>query len=147
MASSWSVTLAMALTTTTGFCACRPFTIAAARSIALASSTEVPPNFITIIGDTFFAADRRRATQMKCHIRIFGRCHPQRTQRSSIEISLDLEQLGVEQDRAGRPADRVVGKHGELPVQHAAGTQAAHRGRHSVAAVGIEPRLRAVYCS
>src|SRR5712692_11571091 len=141
MASSWSVTLAMALTTTTGFCACRPFTIAAARSIALASSTEVPPNFITIIGDTFFAADRRRAAQMECHIRIFGRCHPQRTQRSSIEISPGLEQFGVEQGRAGRPANGVMRKHGELPIQHATRTQAAYRGRHSVAPVGIEARL------
>jgi hypothetical protein len=41
--------LAMALTTITGFLATRPFTMDAVRSIALASSTEVPPNFITII--------------------------------------------------------------------------------------------------
>ncbi len=50
IASNWSVTLAMALTTTTGFCALRPLTIVAARSMALASCTEVPPNFMTIIG-------------------------------------------------------------------------------------------------
>jgi hypothetical protein len=42
--------LAIALTTTTGFLAARPLTIDAVRSIALASSTEVPPNFITIMG-------------------------------------------------------------------------------------------------
>ena len=52
MVSSVSVTRAMALTTTTGFCGTRSLTIAATRSMALASSTEVPPNFITIIGVT-----------------------------------------------------------------------------------------------
>ncbi len=50
MVSSVSVTLAIALTTTTGFCGRRPWTIAATRSMALASSTEVPPNFMTIMG-------------------------------------------------------------------------------------------------
>ena len=46
---SWSVTLAMALTTTT-VClpaATRPATMAAVRLMAVGSSTEVPPNFIT----------------------------------------------------------------------------------------------------
>src|SRR5438270_10003590 len=50
MVRSVSVTLAMALTTTTGCCDWRPATIEVTRSMALASSTEVPPNFITIIG-------------------------------------------------------------------------------------------------
>ena len=46
--SNWSVTLAMALTTTTGFCpATRPATMAAVRPMAAGSSTDVPPNFIT----------------------------------------------------------------------------------------------------
>ena len=47
--SNWSVTLAMALTTTTGLLppAARPATIAAVRPIAAGSSTDVPPNFIT----------------------------------------------------------------------------------------------------
>src|SRR5207248_5818019 len=49
-ASSWSVTLAIALTTTTGKRSRLAATIVAARSTAAASSTEVPPNFITIIG-------------------------------------------------------------------------------------------------
>jgi hypothetical protein len=46
---SWSVTLAMALTTTTGCLprATRPATMAAVRLMAAGSSTEVPPNFIT----------------------------------------------------------------------------------------------------
>src|SRR4029077_19609946 len=48
-ASNWSVTFAMAETTTIAESPffLRPATIAAVRSIALASSTEVPPNFIT----------------------------------------------------------------------------------------------------
>ena len=47
--SNWSVTLAMALTTTTGLLppATRPATMAAVRPMAAASSTDVPPNFIT----------------------------------------------------------------------------------------------------
>ena len=47
--SNWSVTLAIALTTTTGClpCATRPATMAAVRPMAAGSSTEVPPNFMT----------------------------------------------------------------------------------------------------
>jgi hypothetical protein len=47
--NSWSVTLAMALTTTTGLLpiATRPATMAAVRPMAAESSTDVPPNFIT----------------------------------------------------------------------------------------------------
>ncbi len=48
-ASSWSVTLDMAETTTTGRLpwATRPATIEAVRLMAVASSTDVPPNFMT----------------------------------------------------------------------------------------------------
>src|SRR5689334_2319220 len=49
---SWSVTFAIALTTTTGSSRRRPLTICAARSIAAASCTDVPPNFITIMGSS-----------------------------------------------------------------------------------------------
>ena len=47
--SSWSVTLAMALTTTMGCLprATRPATMAAVRRMAAGSSTDVPPNFMT----------------------------------------------------------------------------------------------------
>src|SRR5208337_4645235 len=46
---SWSVTLARALTTTTGCLpmATRPATMAAVRLMAAGSSTDVPPNFMT----------------------------------------------------------------------------------------------------
>src|SRR5579859_5364518 len=50
MARSWSVILASALTTTTGRSGRRSRTMAATRSMAWASCTEVPPNFITIMG-------------------------------------------------------------------------------------------------
>jgi hypothetical protein len=63
MASNWSVTLAMALTTTTGFWGRRALTMAAARSIASASCTDVPPNFMTIIQDSC-ATDFRQSTRM-----------------------------------------------------------------------------------
>src|SRR5580700_10235954 len=85
MVRSWSVTLAMALTTTTGFSASRPFTMAAARAMALASCTEVPPNFMTIMKDTL-AADQRSGTQIDSGCR----------QGFSIEVAPDLQQLSVQ---------------------------------------------------
>ena len=64
MVSSVSVTLAMALTTTTGFCGRRPLTMDATRSMALASSTEVPPNFMTIMGGSLAA--HGRGSNVRC---------------------------------------------------------------------------------
>jgi hypothetical protein len=49
MVTSWSVTRAIALTTTIGLCSKRVATIFATRSIARALSTDVPPNFMTIM--------------------------------------------------------------------------------------------------
>src|SRR5947209_17570727 len=129
MVSSVSVTLAMALTTTTGFCGKRPLTMAATRSMARASSTEVPPNFITIIGVTSFAG--RWQTWMR---RVRGR--EARTGRaelvekksagqaellwrcSSSQIAFGLQQFGVEHGRPGSSADSVVRQHGKFPVEH-----------------------------
>src|SRR5690349_17590122 len=59
MARSWSVILANALTTTTGRSGRRSRTMAATRSMLWASCTEVPPNFITIIGITSTTEARR----------------------------------------------------------------------------------------
>src|ERR1022692_57890 len=125
MVSSVSVTLAMALTTTTGFCCRRSFTIAATRSMARASSTEVPPNFITIIGVTSWQS--------------YGSAG-----QVSIEVTLGIEQLRIQHRRAGGSADGVVRKHGELPIEHPAGPQPAHRCGHACSHVDIKPRLRAV---
>ncbi len=49
MASSLLVVLPIAETTTTGLRSTRDLTIPATRSMAAADSTEVPPNFMTII--------------------------------------------------------------------------------------------------
>src|ERR1700685_3060013 len=125
----------MALTTTTGFCGSRPLTISAARSIALASCTEVPPNFMTIIGSGTSAADERDQTSHFCRI---GTCC------SSPQVSPHFEQLRVQQSRARRASNGVVGKHGEFPVEDATWPQTADRSRHAIARVNIEPRLRPV---
>ena len=64
-ASSWSVTLLIAETTTTGErpLARRPVTIRAVREMAAASSTEVPPNFMTT--SCWFAVLTRRPSQTR----------------------------------------------------------------------------------
>src|SRR5271157_1648650 len=123
MASNWSVTFAMALTTTKGRSAKRDFTMLATRSMAVASSTEVPPNFMTI-------------TAAPPSQDVAG--------RRSRQVALHLQKFGVEQRRACRAADRVVREHGELVVQNAAGTQASDSHRHSITAVHVKPGLRTV---
>src|SRR5271157_1850479 len=109
MASNWSVTLAMALTTTNGRSDMRPFTMLATRSMAVASSTEVPPNFMTI-------------TAAPPWLDVGG--------RPSRQVALCLEEFSVEQRCARRAADGVVRKYGELVIQNAAGTQPAHAHGH-----------------
>src|SRR5215470_9329368 len=127
MVSSWSVTFAMALTTTTGFCPSRPLTIVPARSMALASCTEVPPNFITIIGgDTSCEAMDRRCWD------------------ASPQVAPHLEQFGIQQRRTSRAANGVVGKHRKLPVEHSAGPQTPDRGRHAFTRIHIKARLRTI---
>src|SRR5271165_1351314 len=123
MASNWSVTLAMALTTTNGRSDRRAFTMLATRSIAVASSTEVPPNFMTI-------------TAAPPGLDVGGRW--------SRQIALRLEEFSVEQRRSRCAANRVVREHSELVVQNAAWAQPSHGHGHAVAAVHIEARLRAV---
>src|ERR1700693_4254457 len=103
--------------------------------MALASCTEVPPNFITIIGINSLDARERWTRKARTQ-----------WQRISLEISLDLQQFRIQQGRSGRAADRVVRENRELPVQNSTGAQAAHRSRHSTSAVGVEAGLRAVAC-
>src|SRR5256885_15057458 len=118
MARSWSVTPAIALTTATGACGRRSRTMAAARSMAAASPTEVPPNFITIM--------------------------PALPGGSFRQISLRMEQLSVQQGRARRSADHVVREHSELPIEKIARAQAPDGNRHPGARVDVEAWLRAV---
>src|SRR6185312_3836511 len=69
--------------------------------------------------------------------------HPAPKARLS-QISLVFQQLRIEQRRSRRAADGVVREHGELPVEHVAGTQAPNGSGHSVAEVDIKARLRAI---
>src|SRR5258708_19785311 len=118
MANSWSVILARALTTTTGFTASRSRTIAAALSMACASWTEVPPNFITIIGA--------------------------RSPSRSTEVSLSVEKLAVQNCSAGRAANHVVREQRKFPVKDIAGPQPSDHGSHAASAIHVKPRLRTV---
>src|SRR5271157_1151206 len=139
MASNWSVTLAMALTTTNGRSGKRDFTMLATRSMAVASSTDVPPNFMTITAASGSPNERRFCARWG------GGPPPQDVAgRGSRKIALRLEEFGVEQRRSRRAADGVVREHGELVVQNAAWTQASNRYRHSITAVYIEAGLRTV---
>src|SRR5664279_1088641 len=105
MASNWSVTLAMALTTTKGRSGKRAFTMAATRSMAAASSTDVPPNFMTI---TVSPPAKEVETL------------------ASRQEALRLEEFGVEKGGASGAPDSVVRENSELVVEHAAGTKPAH---------------------
>src|SRR5271166_3309626 len=96
MASNWSVTLAMALTTTNGRSGKRAFTMAATRSMAAASSTDVPPNFMTITVSPPARKEQALASRQE---------------------ALHLEKFGVEQGGSSGAADGVVREYGELVVE------------------------------
>src|SRR5258708_34938678 len=102
MVSSVSVTLAMALTTTTGPCCRRPLTMAATRSIARASSTEVPPNFMTIIGVASW--------------REYGGAAPGLFSPTRAEGNLCFKQFRIQERGAPRAAGGVVGEHAEPSI-------------------------------
>src|ERR1022692_1092534 len=123
MASNWSVTLAMALTTTKGRSGKRVFTMAATRSMAAASSTDVPPNFMTIT----VSPPAKEVGAL-----------------ASRQEALRLEEFGVENGGASGATNCVVREHSELVVEHTAGTQSFHAHRHPIPAVHVEARLRPV---
>src|ERR1017187_8772199 len=125
MASNWSVTLAMALTTTKGRSGKRVFTMDATRSMAAASSMDVPPNFMTIT-----------ATPPAKEVEALA----------SRKEALRLEEFGVEQGGASGATDGVVREHRKLVVEHTTGTKPAHANGHPVASVHVEARLRPVRC-
>src|SRR5271165_4638054 len=139
MASNWSVTFAMALTTTNGRSEIRPFTMLATRSMAVASSTEVPPNFMTITAAPGVPNERRLCARWGG-----GSSSKNVGGRPSRQVALRLEEFSVEQGRSRSAADGVMREHGELVVENAAGAQPSHAHGHAVAAVHIEARLRAV---
>src|SRR5271166_6518045 len=109
----------------------------ATRSIALASSTDVPPNFMTIIGGasldqfqelgrlplrcardpslrpkTGWAQDDARGVDARLASLRF---------RSS-QVSLRFQEFRIQHGGPRCAPDRVVRKHSEFPVEHAAGT-------------------------
>src|SRR6185312_7539487 len=94
--------------------------MAATRSMACASCTEVPPNFITIMAALPPIA--------------------------SSEIALCLEQLAVEDGGPGGATDGVMRKDCKSPVKNVAGAQPPHHGGHTASAVTIEPRLGTIRC-
>ncbi len=128
-ASSWSVTLDIALTTTIGGLAA-----------AAAPGDDVPG---ARDGDSVF--HRSAAEFHDDDVHAAG--PPVRADRSvcAEKLSLGGEHLGVEQGRSGGAANRVVREQRELPIEQAAGAQAADGGRHAVAAIDVETRLRPIF--
>src|SRR6202007_227141 len=61
-----------------------------------------------------------------------------------FQLAQTRQQLCIQNGRAGRSANGVVREQGELPVEHIAGTQAAHRNSHAVAAIAIQAGLRSI---
>src|SRR5271169_3981546 len=112
MANSLLVVFPMAETTTTGLRAALSLTIDATLSMAAADSTEVPPNFITII-----AAPYRL--------------------RPSIQHSFRVHKLGIQNGGSGGPANRIVRKRHEFVIEHGTRAQAAHEGCHAAVALGV----------
>src|SRR6476661_3144823 len=142
MARSWSVILASALTTTTGRSGRRSRTMAATRSMAWASCTEVPPNFITIMR----ALRRTSTTETRRHgERHGGVCsatewpeYPSAVARTrSTQVSLRFKQLDIQHGCTSSAADGVVRKHGEFPVEDIAGTQPPTDSGHATSAVTV----------
>src|SRR5258708_14368486 len=118
MVKGWAVIVARGVSRTPGLTASRSRTIAAALSMACASWTEVPPNFITIIGA--------------------------RSPSRSTEVSLSVEKLAVQNCSAGRAANHVVREQRKFPVKDIAGPQPSDHGSHAASAIHVKPRLRTV---
>src|SRR5215472_7970878 len=155
MVSSVWGTLAMALTTTTGCCERRPSTMEATRSMALASSTEVPPNFMTIIGGTSLDESWERRCEQGCCARDpslrlkNGRPQddarlgeqPALLQVHSSQVSFGFQQFGIQDGGACGSANRVVRQDCEFPVQYRARTQAPNCCGHARAQIDVETGL------
>src|SRR5579872_5079408 len=103
----------MALTTTTGRCLSRPRTISTTRPMALASPTEVPPNFMTMQLAIICSESHLSQNQGKMGHPLWRRVHA-----GSFQISLGFQQLGIKQCRTGSAADGVVREQGKFPVEH-----------------------------
>jgi hypothetical protein len=75
---------------------------------------------------------------------LFKKLSSAKAQAPICQFAQAGQQFGVEDGGSGGAANGVVREHGELPVEHAAGAQAADGHGHAVAAIAVEARLRAV---
>src|SRR5579864_51115 len=119
----------------------------ATRSMALASSTEVPPNFMTIIGGGPSAAYRKRPARHPL-LRLkdgFAQDDASTLGHSdSSKVAFGLQEFRIQHCRSGCTSNCVVREHGEFPVEDAAGAKTADHRCHASAGVDIKPRLRTV---
>src|SRR5688572_20997556 len=67
-----------------------------------------------------------------------------RARMIELETPLAREDLGVQNRRARRAADRIVPERLELPLEHGAAAETAHGDAHPAGTVRVETRLRAV---
>src|SRR5579883_36290 len=132
------VVLPIAETTTTGLRSSRDLTMPASRSMASADSTEVPPNFITIMRRARSCAGYRERP------RSGAREVPSIWNWGSIQQALGIHELGIEDGGAGCAADGVVLERDEFVSKRGAFAHAADEGPHTVVAFGVASRLRAV---
>src|SRR5512138_466250 len=110
MARSLLVVFPIAETTTTGRRSIRALTIEATRSMAAADSTDVPPNFITIIAIPL---------------------------RASVEQSFADHQFCVEHGSSGGAPNRVMPHGDELEVEHRARPQPPDKDGHPAFALDV----------
>src|ERR1700683_1713626 len=111
MASSLFVVLPIAETTTTGCRSSLALTISATRPIAAADSTEVPPNFITIIDQPLILtqpATVARAPRRAVSTLVSPRLLPESQQ------PLNFHQLRVQHRRPCRAPHRIMPQRDEL---------------------------------
>src|SRR5215467_4922844 len=144
MASSLFVVFPIAETTTIGFRAARARTIADTRSMAVADSTEVPPNFITIMAWSLADA-AAQAFQFVCFQSKSRKSNPGRwAVGPAIQHPLRVHHLGVEHGRTRGTADGVVCERDEFIVEYRARTQPTDKRCHAAVALGVVARLRPV---
>jgi len=107
--------------------------------MALASPTEVPPNFMTMQ----LAISFRNPTFPK--VRKDGAPSKGKSAGGIFQISLRFEQLGIEQCRASSATYGVVREQSKFPVEHSARAKSPDGGGHASAELNIKTRLWAIY--
>src|SRR5215471_18296463 len=114
--------------------------------MALASCTEVPPNFMTIMGGDSERQVHHRDTesQRKPFLDLLCDSVTLWCSSSVSQIPFGLEQLGIQQGGAGGAPDRIVREDGELPVEHVALAESTDGGGHAGAELGVEAGLWAI---